>query len=186
MNRHKHNKIIFAGPVGAGKTTAIQTISDVPVIHTEEAASDEVKAMKQKTTVAMDYGSIILDQDNKIHIYGTPGQRRFNFMWDILSKGSVGLVLLIDANSVDAKSDLRFFLTQFDQIIGETAVAIGLTKTDEPGACKAAELRAVMSASQNRYPMFAVDARCKADVTTLIESLLYTLNPCLMQVSNGH
>lgn len=186
MSLHKHNKIIFTGPVGAGKTTAIQTISDVPVVHTEEDASDEVKNMKQKTTVAMDYGAIIIDENNKIHIYGTPGQRRFNFMWEILSQGCVGLILLIDGTSKEVKNDLVFFLSEFDKTITSTAVAIGVTKTDESGAIKLAELRTVMSAEQNRYPMFEVDARKKTDVSILIESLLYTLNPCLMRTSNDH
>ena len=179
MKRPKHNKIIFTGPVGAGKTTAIKSISDVPVVHTEENASDEVKEKKQKTTVAMDYGAISLDKDNQIHIYGTPGQKRFSFMWDILSKGCIGLVLLVDAQSKEAQSDLAFFLAEFNHTINKTAVTIGVTKTEEPNAIKLHELRAGMTAEQKRFPMFAVDTRKKADVTVLIESLLYTLNPCL-------
>ena len=73
-------KIIFTGPVGAGKTTAITSISDVPLIKTDEAASDMTKQRKAETTVAMDYGIMNLKDNEKIHLYGTPGQERFDFM----------------------------------------------------------------------------------------------------------
>ncbi len=88
-------KIIFIGPVGAGKTTAIGAISDEPPIRTDASASDMTKQRKSSTTVAMDYGVMNLSEGEKIHLYGTPGQERFNFMWDILSVGGIGLVLLL-------------------------------------------------------------------------------------------
>ena len=69
-----NHKIIFTGPVGAGKTTAIASISDVPPIRTDESASDMTKNRKNTTTVAMDYGVMNLDGIERIHLYGTPGQ----------------------------------------------------------------------------------------------------------------
>ncbi len=182
---HKHNKIIVTGPVGAGKTTTIQTISDVAVVQTEARASDETKKKKANTTVAMDFGVINLDDGNKIHIYGTPGQERFNFMWDILTKGSIGLIILVDAQCENVVDDLKFFLNQFEPMIERTAVAIGVNKTDE-NTISLAELRKHMTPEQLKYPLFEIDARNKTDVSVLIESLLYTLNPCLQQVANGN
>lgn len=73
-------KIIFTGPVGSGKTTAIATLSDEPPVCTNQNATDMTKEKKSKTTVAMDYGTMSLDAKEKIHLYGTPGQERFNFM----------------------------------------------------------------------------------------------------------
>ena len=181
----KHNKIIVTGPVGAGKTTTIKTISDVAVVQTEAKASDETREKKANTTVAMDFGVINLDDGNKIHIYGTPGQERFNFMWDILTKGSIGLIILVDAQCKNVVDDLKFFLQQFAPMIEETAVAIGVNKSGQ-GAISLAELRKHMSPDQLKYPMFEVDARNKTDVSMLIEALLYTLNPCLKQVANGN
>ncbi|MDH5370305.1 MAG: GTP-binding protein, partial [Gammaproteobacteria bacterium] len=64
------HKIIFSGPVGSGKSTAINAISDVPVISTEQAATDDVKNRKETTTVALDYGMIKLGEGENIHIYG--------------------------------------------------------------------------------------------------------------------
>lgn len=84
-----NHKIIFTGPVGTGKTTAISSISDSPVIRTDEQASDMTKDRKQETTVAMDYGVMILGDNERIHLYGTPGQERFSFMWDIDRKSVV-------------------------------------------------------------------------------------------------
>ena len=85
------NKIIFTGPVGAGKTTAISSISDVEPFCTEQTATDETKSRKDLTTVAMDYGMLKLNCGELIHLYGTPGQSRFDFMWDILLQGGIGL-----------------------------------------------------------------------------------------------
>lgn len=181
----KHNKIIVTGSVGAGKTTTIQTISDVAVVQTEAKASDEIKEKKARTTVAMDFGVINLDDGQKIHIYGTPGQERFNFMWDILAKGSIGLIILVDAESKTAVDDLNFFMKQFSSMIENTTVAIGLNKTG-PETISLAELRQQMTPEQMRYPLFEIDARSKTDVSMLIEALLYTINPCLDQVTNGN
>ena len=88
------NKIIFAGPVGSGKTTSISSVSDILVVGTEAKATDEVAQRKDNTTVAMDYGVLNLENGSKVHLYGTPGQDRFNFMWEILSENAMGFVIL--------------------------------------------------------------------------------------------
>lgn len=72
------DKIIFTGPMGAGKTTAIAAISEIPPISTEVRCTDEAQALKETTTVAMDYGYFTLEDSSRIHLYGTPGQERFN------------------------------------------------------------------------------------------------------------
>ncbi len=84
------HKIIFAGPVGAGKTTAIKSLSDIPVMTTDEDATDMTTNRKPQTTVAMDYGLLKLEGGERVHLYGTPGQERFDFMWDILTEGGLG------------------------------------------------------------------------------------------------
>lgn len=109
----RENKIIFTGPVGVGKTTAIAAISDEAPVQTDASASDMTLDRKRNTTVAMDYGVISLDEDTKVHLYGTPGQERFNFMWEILSQGSMGLVLLLDNARTNPLKDLEFFLHSF-------------------------------------------------------------------------
>ena len=174
-------KIIFTGPVGAGKTTAIHSISDVPPIKTDAAASDMTKARKAGTTVAMDYGIMNLDDGEKIHLYGTPGQERFDFMWDILVTGGIGLVLLLDNTRADPFKDMRFFLDAFKKFISETNVAIGITQMDISNKPTIADYHAQLQVSDLKPPIFAVDARVKNDVSLLVQSLLYSLDPGLAE-----
>lgn len=172
-------KIIFTGPVGAGKTTAIHSISDLPPIKTDAAASDMTKSKKSATTVAMDYGVMNLPGGEKIHLYGTPGQERFDFMWDILVTGGIGLILLLDNTRADPFVDLKFFLDSFDKFIKDTAVAIGVTQMDISAKPTIEQYHAHLSSMGLKLPIFAVDARVRSDVSILIQSLLYTLDPGL-------
>ena len=94
-------KLVFAGPVGAGKTTAIKSLSDIEVVTTEASISDGGRAIKPTTTVAMDYGLMKLASGDQVRLYGTPGQKRFDFMWDILSENALGVVLLVRADAPD-------------------------------------------------------------------------------------
>ena len=172
-------KIIFTGPVGAGKTTAIHSISDLPPIKTDAAASDMAKSKKSATTVAMDYGVMNLPGGEKIHLYGTPGQERFDFMWDILVTGGIGLVLLLDNTRADPFVDMKFFLDSFDKFIDDTAVAIGITQMDISAKPTIENYHAHLSIIGLKLPVFAVDARVRNDVSILIQSLLYSLDPGL-------
>ena len=85
-------KIVFAGSMGAGKTEAIRSLSEVPVLATEAFNTDSQAHNKMQTTVGIDYGEITLDDGVKIGLYGTPGQARFDFIWPVIAK--VLLVLL--------------------------------------------------------------------------------------------
>lgn len=89
-------KVVVTGPFSAGKSQFVKTISDIPVVATERRISDRDKTTKKQTTVAMDYGRVQLG-DDVLHLNGTPGQSRFDFMWDILSREMHGLVLVVDA-----------------------------------------------------------------------------------------
>ena len=176
MNNHK---IIFTGPVGAGKTTAIESISDSAIICTNENATDMTREMKESTTVAMDYGVMALEGGERLHLYGTPGQERFNFMWDILVEGGIGLILLLNNNRPDPFKDLRFFLDSFSAFIGNTHVAIGITRMDEANTPTIMDYQDELKSHDRKYPIFEVDARERADVSLLIEALLYSLDPGL-------
>jgi uncharacterized protein len=173
-------KIIFTGPVGAGKTTAINAISDVPPIKTDAAASDMTKNRKASTTVAMDYGIMNLAGGEKIHLYGTPGQERFDFMWDILTVGGIGLILLLDNTRADPFQDMRFFLDAFGKFIDDTSVAIGVTQMDLSSKPSIDDYHTQLQAFGLKPPVFEVDAREKNDVSLLVQALLYSLDPGLM------
>ena len=175
----KQYKIIFTGPVGAGKTTAIHSISDEPPVKTDAAASDMTKSRKAATTVAMDYGVMKLDDGEKIHLYGTPGQERFDFMWDILTVGGIGLILLLDNTRADPFQDMRFFLDSFNGFIAETSVAIGITQMDSSRKPSIADYHKQLQETELKPAIFAVDAREKDDVSLLVQALLFTLDPGL-------
>jgi len=97
-------KVVVTGPFNAGKTEFIRTISVIPIVSTERRISDHFASVKGETTVAMDYGQVRLGGD-LFHLHGTPGQPRFNFMWDILSKEMHAFILLVD--SCDRGSFMR-------------------------------------------------------------------------------
>lgn len=178
-------KIIFAGPVGAGKTTAITTLSDEPPICTDELATDMTKERKPSTTVALDYGTLLLEGGEKLHLYGTPGQERFEFMWSILSNGAIGLILLLDNTSSDPFGDMRFFLNAFKEFIAETQVVIGVTQMDLSPRPRIEDYRRELRDCGQIIPVFEVDARVRPDLTILLQALLYSLDPGLREDGIG-
>ncbi len=173
MNNHK---IIFTGPVGAGKSTAIASVSDRPPVVTEAKATDMTKSRKPTTTVALDYGLMELGDGERIHLYETPGQERFNFMWDILSEGALGLILLVSDARPNPLADLDFFLKAFKRFVAEKQVAIGVTQTDRSVRPDLREYHSWLSNAGLIVPVFEVDARKKRDVSLLIEAMLSALD----------
>ena len=172
------HKIIFTGPVGAGKTTLIKAFSDDAPILTEVRPSDDVANMKDQTTVAMDYGSVVLDEETKVHMYGTPGQQRFDFMWEILSKGSMGLAVLINAESADPAADLRFYLNAFKGLIVDDHIAlvIGVNRIDKQNPkLPISHFQQVADEFRADIPVLMVDVRESRDVRRLVMSLLFAI-----------
>ena len=170
------DKIIFAGPVGAGKTTAIGAISETPPVGTDVACTDDTIALKQTTTVAMDYSYITLQDGTRIHLYGTPGQDRFDFMWQILTQGGIGLVLLINKDHPQPLQQLEFYLNAFAEFIKDTGVVIGLTKSDVNDHHDITTFQNYLYEREQVYPVFDVDARNSDDVKILVHALLAVLN----------
>lgn len=164
-------KIVITGDVGSGKTTAIASISEIAVISTDVAASDEVSAMKASTTVAMDYGELTLEDGSKLRIYGTPGQERFSFMWDILAKGALGFIVMVNDLGEKPLESLAFYLDRFSSYIETSTMAIGVTHVDVEGMRTMDKYYDFLEAKQIYYPIFPVDAREPDDVKLLIEAM---------------
>jgi hypothetical protein len=106
-------KIVVTGPFAAGKTQFIQTISEIDVVATERKISRPEEGAKDQTTVAMDFGRITVDEDLVLYMFGTPGQRRFDFMWEILAEGMLGFVVLLDSVRPETFREARSILDTF-------------------------------------------------------------------------
>lgn len=111
-------KILVAGGFGAGKTTLVAALSEVESLHTEELITaesigvDDLEGVESKTTttVALDFGRITLDAQTVIYMFGTPGQRRFSFMWEELAEGALGAIVLADTRRLeDCFETIDFF-----------------------------------------------------------------------------
>ncbi|MGZ5179545.1 MAG: GTP-binding protein [Ramlibacter sp.] len=169
--------ILFAGPVGAGKTQAIRTASDIDVVATEAAATDETALLKRDTTVAMDMGVMRLDAGDRIRLLGAPGQDRFDFMWDILLEQARGLVLLVDHSRPSALEDLRFYAERLVRSATSWIPwVVGVTHVDrspnaELGAYRALLDRLPRPAGIGPVPVLEVDARDRRDVRALLLGL---------------
>lgn len=172
-----HYKIVFAGPVGAGKTSAVQALSDIEVISTEARASDDVRKLKPTTTVAMDYGLMKLDNGDQVRLYGAPGQKRFDFMWDILTENALGLVVLVSAAAPDPVAELRTYLDAFRDLIDRTAVIVGVTHGDEGNVAARHLLIAEMHRQGIPACVMEADARSRTDVAMLVKTLLFSIDP---------
>ena len=153
--------ILFAGPMGAGKTTAIASLSDIPVVRTEAANTDRETADKLTTTVALDYGEITLSPDEKVRLYGIPGQRRFDFMWAILKERAKGMVLLINNDAPDPIDAMLTFLNDFADLYDRGGVVVAISRSDiapSPTVADFAEAASIAHPGKI-LPIFTIDAR---------------------------
>ncbi len=136
-------KVVVTGPFSAGKTRFIKTISEIDVVSTERKITRREKGLKRETTVAMDYGRVTLDE-TVVHLYGTPGQVRFEFMWGILSREMAGFVMVVDSTNPDSFYHARQLA---DEFLADTPVpyVVAANKQDLEGAVSLARVRRGMN-----------------------------------------
>ena len=168
-------KFIITGTAGVGKTTAIAALSDIPPVVTDAVTTDELAAVKDTTTVAFDFGEIILDEDTRVRIYGTPGQERFKFMWEILAEGALGLVILVDATRPDPLADLGMYVDNFIGLIEETGVAVGITRSDPSNGAELEQYYTYLQGRDIFCPVMAVDPRDQKDMMEIMDCLMSLL-----------
>jgi len=167
-------KIVVTGPFAAGKTTLIRTISEITVLSTEKGITDETRSRKSDTTVAMDFGRITIDRDLVLYLFGTPGQDRFDFMWEILGEGMLGYVLLVDATRPDSLDEAVGILEAFRKM-ARVPFVVGLNRADG-GIDEADEQRVRDTLDLDPdVPVIPCDATDRESVKAVLLALLYAV-----------
>lgn len=170
MNRLK---ILISGTTGAGKSTAIRAVSEIKPVDTDVRNTDPGLA-KALTTAGLDYGELTLDNGSRLCLYGTPGQGRFNFMWRILSRGALGVILLVDNRRPDPLADLDVYLNAFLLPLEHMPCVVAVGHMDTQTQTHP-DLEIYIQHLQERdvlCPVVAADVRDAAQVAGLIELLL--------------
>jgi uncharacterized protein len=177
-------KIVVTGPFAAGKSTLIRTISEITVLSTEKDITDETKARKSETTVAMDFGRITIDKDLVLYLFGTPGQDRFDFMWEILGEGMIGYILLLDATRMESLDEAVGILAAFRRM-AHVPFAVGLNRAEnmEPGT--EARIRETLQLGDD-VPVLPCDATDRESVKAVLLALLYAVAETLDDVQAAH
>ena len=133
-------KMVVTGPFNAGKTEFIQTVSEIDVVSTERKISSEAEKIKAATTVAMDFGRITVDDELVLYLFGTPGQKRFDFMWEILSEGMLGFIVMVDSTRPETFREARTILETF-RAYAPTPYVVAANKQDMDDAWDVDDMR---------------------------------------------
>lgn len=180
----KTMRAVVAGTVGAGKSTLVRTLSEIEVVDTDRTATDQTTLLKPETTVALDFGRLILAPNMDLHIYGTPGQARFDFMWELLIQNAHGYILLVAAHRPNDFQYAREIMSFINERV-KIPMVIGLTHMDCPGALFPEEVMMTLGYNihdKNRPPVVNINP---LDRTSVLETLV-ALMAAMIAESNVH
>ncbi len=161
-------KVVVTGPFNAGKTTFVNTLSDIETVETDRKTRHSEARIKSTTTVALDYGRVKLNRNLNIHLFGTPGQERFEFMRDLLADGMHGFIFLVDSTDREGLKQAANLLTLFK---GQRNVpyVLAANKADKKALSQAAIKRELNLNGQPVIPCIATD---KASVRNVVQRLI--------------
>ena len=166
--------ILFTGPMGAGKTTAIQSLSEIEVVSTEANNSERHIVDKATTTVALDYGEILIDGEEKVRLYGIPGQKRFDFMWAILKKRAKGMILLVNSDAPDPIGQMLSFIEDFRELYDRGGVVVGISRADVVDGPTLSDFTEALERTDPDLviPVFTVDPRDRDQMADVLLTLI--------------
>ena len=166
-------RLVVAGPVGAGKSTFIRAVSEIDAIDTDRKASDETTLIKEKTTVGFDFGRLQFGSEMALHLYGTPGQERFDFMWEELISKAHAYILLVPANRPAAfrKAHLIY---RFMSDRATLPMLVGITHLDSETAWTPDNIAIAMgfTTPEQRPPFVGLNATDPQSVTQTLMALV--------------
>src|SRR5512139_106337 len=167
-------KMVVTGPFNAGKTEFIQSVSEIDVVSTERKISNrEERAVKEATTVAMDFGRITVDEDLVLYLFGTPGQKRFDFMWEILSEGMLGFIVMVDSTRPETFREARSILETF-RAYAPTPFIVAANKQDIQDAWDIDDMRHALRLDGNTKILPCIASNRNSVKSVLLE-LLYSI-----------
>ncbi|HSR46988.1 MAG TPA: ATP/GTP-binding protein [Anaerolineales bacterium] len=166
-------KMVVTGPFNAGKTAFIQSVSEIDVVSTERKISTEAERIKETTTVAMDFGRITVDDDLVLYLFGTPGQKRFDFMWEILSEGMLGFIVMVDSSRPETFREAKGILQTF-RAYAPTPYVVAANKQDKEDAWAVEDLRIALKLD-SKVKMLPCTASDKEMVKKVLLELLYSI-----------
>ncbi len=166
-------KVVVTGPFAAGKTTLIRTISEITVLSTERGVTDGTRKRKAETTVAMDFGRITIDRDLVLYLFGTPGQDRFDFMWEILGEGMIGYLLLVDAEREESVQEASSILEAF-RTMARVPYVVALNRAAGDDHALVERVRAQLEVPSD-VAVLTCDATDKESVKNVLLALLYAV-----------
>ena len=174
-------KIVVTGPYSSGKTQLINTISEIGTVNTDaRVMSGTAEAdVKSQTTVAMDFGRITIDNNLVLYLFGTPGQRRFDFMWDVLQEGMLGFIVMVDSSRPETFNEARSILEHF-KAYASVPYVVAANYQDMPDAWDLDDLRVALRV-ENGVPVEPCIALDLDYVKHVILSLLYLVQQELAQ-----
>jgi small GTP-binding protein len=164
-------KILITGDVGAGKTEFIRTISEIDIISTDRRTTDHTRELKEETTVAMDFGRLTVDEGLVLHLFGTPGQVRFDFMWEILSMRMLGYIILFDSSRPETCWNTRRIIDFFEALENVPYVVVA-NKQDVAGALVPEQVAYVLALDEDDgVPVLPCTATDRVDVKNVLLTL---------------
>ena len=166
-------KMVITGPFNAGKTQFIRSVSEIDVVSTESKITTEAERVKPQTTVAMDFGRITIDDELVLYLFGTPGQRRFDFMWEILSEGMLGFVVMVDSARPETFREARHILQVFHNY-APTPYVVAANKQDLSDAWMIDDLRIALKIDPDVKVLPCISTE-KEQVKRVILELLYSI-----------
>ena len=166
-------KMVVTGPFSSGKTQFIQSVSEIDVVSTERKISSDAEKIKESTTVAMDFGRITVDEELVLYLFGTPGQKRFDFMWEILSEGMLGFVVMVDSTRPETFREAKSILETF-RAYAPTPYVVAANKQDLPEAWEMDDLRIALRLDP-AVKLLPCTATNKEKVKEVLLELLYSI-----------